>query len=123
MNYISYLHYASLAVFSWIFGYAGLYKVLKMPGMMKSMESLGFTEGQTLLIGVAEVLGVAGIIAGLFVSYVKNISVLFLLPFAIGAFTVHISYQHDFGHYRNSLLVCILPVIILLTDKSFRISL
>ena len=116
------VHYLALAYFSYIFGYAGLYKVIKKTSMMQSMQSLGFNETWTLVIGYAEVLGVAGLIAGLFVPHLKNASVLFLLPFAIGAFTSHMAH-HEFNHYYNSLIVCILPFVILLTDKHFRLEL
>ena len=116
------VHYAALAYFIYIFGYAGLFKVIRKKSMMASMESLGYNTFWTLVIGWAEVLGVTGLIAGLFLPHIKSISVLFLLPFAIGAFTSHMAHR-EFSHYRHSLTVCILPFFILFTDETFRLVL
>ena len=122
MDYKIILHYIALTVFTYIFGYAALYKILKMPGMMAGMKSMGFGETGTLLIGYAEALGVIGILVGLFFPYLKNLSVLWLLPFAIGAFTTHLAFHHNFMNYMNSLIVCVLPFVILATEKTFKIT-
>lgn len=116
-------HWIALAIFIYIFGYAGLYKVFKVPGMMEGMAEMGFGATWTLFIGLAEVLGVIGVITGLFIPPVKYISVILLLPFAIGAFTMHMGLHHPFSIYMNSLLVCILPIIILWTDDKFKLIL
>lgn len=91
--------------------------------MIEAMASIGFNETGTIFIGIAEVLGVLGILAGLFIPSIKNISVLWLMPFAIGALTVHMSYGHTISDYWESLTVCSLGVIILLSDKIFKIIL
>lgn len=115
------IHWIAIATVIYIFGYAGLWKIIGVPGMMEGMAEIGFGTTPTFLIGIAEVTGVIGVIAGLFYRPVKIISLLGLLPFAIGAFTVHMSYHHPFPVYLNSLLVCIMPLIILWTDEEFRI--
>lgn len=117
------IHWLSLGLFVWIFGYAGLYKIMGIESMMSGMEEIGFGKEATLWIGVAEVLGVLGILAGLYIHPVKIASVLLLWPFAIGALTVHLSYHHPISVYLNSLLVTVLPVIILWTEKKFSITL
>lgn len=122
MDFRIIVHYAALAYFSYIFGYAGLFKVIQKTSMMNSMQSLGFNRAWTLVIGYAEVLGVLGIVAGLFIPHLKNASVLYLWPFAIAAFATHMAH-HEFSHYFNSLAVTVLPVLILCTDKQFRLSL
>lgn len=123
MNYKNLVHWLSIAVYVFIFGRAGMAKVLKAPYMMEAMASIGFDENWTLLIGLAEVLGVVAILIGIYYPAVKNIAVIFLFPFAIGAFTVHMSYQHGFAAYWQSLVVCIMVILILWTDKKFRLIL
>lgn len=117
------IHWIALTVLIWIFGYAGLWKIFKVPDMIEGMAEMGFDLTITYLIGLAETAGVIGVIAGLFYRPLKIISVLCLLPFGIGAFTVHLSYHHPFSVYLNSLLVCIMPIIILWTDEKFKLTL
>ncbi|MNR42745.1 hypothetical protein D3C85_1612880 [compost metagenome] len=90
--------------------------------MMLSMQSLGFNKTWTIVIGVFELIGVILILIGIFQPQYKNAGLLFLLPFAIGAFTTHMAHQ-EYNHYYHSLLVCILTIVILATDKTFRIIL
>lgn len=117
------IHWIALALFFYIFSKAGIDKVFQKPGMMEGMAALGFNTQRTLIIGWLEVLGVVAIIVGLWVPMVKNIAILYLMPFGIGALTMHISRQDGFSDYYESLLVCILSVIVLLTDRSFSIKL
>ncbi|SNR54011.1 DoxX family protein [Flavobacterium sp. ov086] len=116
------IHWLSYAYYLYIFGYASLFKVFQKKSMMQSMLSLGFNKMWTIAIGALELFGVILIVIGLFQPYYKNAGILFLLPFAIGAFTTHMAHQ-EYNHYYNSLIVCILTVVILATDKSFRIIL
>lgn len=118
---IKIIHWISVTVFSFIFGYAGIKKLYQEETMMMGMEQLGFSVTWTLAIGFAEVLGTIGVLAGIFVRPVKIISVLLLMPFAIGAFTMHMSQQHPFGIYWQSLVVCLLSIIILWTDEEFEL--
>lgn len=120
---IQVIHWISILIFSFIFGYAGIKKLYQEEIMMMGMEELGFGTTWTFVIGLAEVLGTIGVLAGVFVNPVKIISVLLLMPFAIGAFTMHMSQQHSFGIYWQSLAVCLLSIIILWSDKEFKIML
>jgi hypothetical protein len=104
-----------------IFGYAGIYKIIKVPAMMEGMQSMGFGETATLLIGWAETLGVIGLIAGIFIPALKPISAIWLWPFAIGALTTHWSYHHPFAEYMNALIVTVAPVVLLATSNHFKI--
>jgi uncharacterized membrane protein YphA (DoxX/SURF4 family) len=119
---VSAVHWLAYAYYGYIFGYAGLFKIFKKKSMMTSMESLGFNETWTLVIGWAETLGVVGLIIGLFNPAVKNLSILCLFPFAVGAFTAHMAHN-EYVHFHQSLWVCILTFVILLTDKHFKIVL
>jgi len=116
------LHWTGFFVFAYIFGYAALYKVSQSPGMMQGMEAIGFGKTGTILIGWAEIIGVLGLLAGVFYPPVKPLAVLWLWPFAIGAFVVHLSYHHPFSEYRNALLVTVIPLLLLATDKHFSIQ-
>jgi hypothetical protein len=91
--------------------------------MMQGMEAFGFGESWTLFIGVAETLGVAGLLAGIFFPAVRNLAVLWLLPFAIGAFTMHMAHHHGPADYKESVICIVLGVLMLWTDKRFRIIL
>jgi uncharacterized membrane protein YphA (DoxX/SURF4 family) len=115
------LHWISFAVLIFIFGYAGIYKIIQLPGMMEGMKSMGFGTTATLIIGWAETLGVLGLITGIFIPVVKPVAVIWLWPFAIGALTAHFSYHHEFSDYLNALLVCIFSFLILNTDKHFKV--
>jgi hypothetical protein len=121
MKILIVMHWVAFAAFTWIFGYAGLYKVLKVPAMMEGMASMGFHESWTLAIGWAEVIGVVGLLASMFYPPMRSLAVLWLLPFGIGAFTAHMSYHHVFPHYLNAMLVCVLPIILLWTDRHFHV--
>lgn len=43
------------------------------------------------------------------------------MPFVIGAFTLHMSAQHLFSIYWQSLEVCVLSIAILWTDEEFEL--
>lgn len=117
------LHWISFAVLLYIFGYAGLYKIIKVPAMMQGMQSMGFGKTATLIIGWAETIGVIALILGIFIPVVKPVAAIWLWPFAIGALTTHFSYHHGLSDYCNALLVCIFPALLLATDNHFRITL
>lgn len=116
------IHWLSYCYYLYIFGYAGLFKVIQKPQMMQSMESLGFNKTWTIFIGFAEIIGVAALLAGIVEPKLKNAAVLYLFPFAVGAFVTHMAHQ-EYRHFYNSLIVCILSIILLLTDKQFYIRL
>lgn len=116
------IHWLSYAYYLYVFGYASLFKVFQKQSMMQSMESLGFNKNWTIVIGVLELIGVILIIVGIFKPQLKNMGILFLLPFAVGAFTAHMAHQ-EYQHFYNSLIMCVLTIVLLLTDKHFRIIL
>lgn len=116
------IHWLSYAYYLYVFGYASLFKVFQKESMMQSMQSLGFNKTRTIAIGVFELIGVLLILIGIFQPQYKNAGLLFLFPFAIGAFTTHMAHQ-EYNHYYHSLLVCILTIVILATEKTFRIIL
>lgn len=116
------IHWLSFTYYLYVFGYASLFKVFQKKSMMESMQNLGFNKTWTILIGIGELIGVILLIIGLFKPQYKNLAVLFLLPFAVGAFTAHMAHQ-EFHHFYNSLIMCILTIVLLLTDQNFKIIL
>lgn len=117
-----FIHWSCYLYYLYVFGYASLFKVFQKKSMMSGMNELGFNKTWTILIGVGELIGVLLLVIGLFKPPVKNLGVLILIPFAIGAFTAHMAHR-EYLHYYESLLMCIFSILILLTDKHFRIYL
>ena len=116
------IHWASYAYYLYVFGYASLFKVFQKKSMMQSMLSLGFDKTWTIAIGIGELIGVILLVIGMFVPHLKNTGILWLFPFAVGAFTAHMAHQ-EYHHFYNSLLMCILSVVLLWSDKTFAITL
>lgn len=115
------VHWTALIIYICIFGYAGLQKVFYFSGMMEGMAALGFGAKWTFMIGLAEVIGAIGVIVGFFIQRIKIISVLLLFPIAIGAFTMHMGHHHPLSAYWQALTICILSIVILWTDETFRL--
>jgi len=103
-------------------GYASLFKVFQKQSMMESMSNLGFGKIWTLFIGYGELLSVIGLIIGFWLHQVKTISIIWLLPFAIGALMVHFAHN-DYKYFYEALYCSVACIIILLTDKNFKIIL
>jgi len=116
------VHWTAYAYYVYLFGYASLFKVFQKDSMMDSMVSLGFNKTWTLLIGYAELLGVLGLLAGFWFRPAKNIAVLWLFPFAIGALMVHFAH-HEYEYFYGAFFGCVSSVVLLATDKHFRIVL
>jgi uncharacterized membrane protein YphA (DoxX/SURF4 family) len=116
------IHWLSYAYYLYVFGYASIFKVFQKKSMMQSMNSLGFNKIWTITIGLLELLGVILIVTGIFKPQYKNAGILFLFPFAVGAFTAHMAHK-EYVHFYNSLIMCILTIVLLVTDKNFRIVL
>ncbi|MEB2774373.1 DoxX family protein [Algoriphagus sp. D3-2-R+10] len=116
------IHWSSYAYYLYVFGYASLFKVFQKNSMMQSMQSLGFNKVWTIFIGVGELIGVMLLLAGILNPRLKNVGILVLFPFAVGAFTAHMAHQ-EYNHFYNSLIMCVLAVILLATDKNFKIAL
>jgi hypothetical protein len=106
--------------FTFIFGYAALFKVFEWPPMMEGMESFGFDRTWTLIIGYAELLGFIGLLAGLRYPLLLRLSILWLIPFSIGAFTAHMA-RAEYQHFHNALFCCIAAVVLILTDQRVKI--
>lgn len=107
--------------FTFIFSYAALFKIFERKRMMQGMVGFGFDTGWTLAIGYAELVGTIGLLLGLVYPLVLRLSVLWLFPFAIGAFTVHMA-RAEYHHFYNALFCCIAAVVLILTDKKLKIT-
>ncbi len=116
------VHWLSYAYYLYVFGYASLFKVFQKNSMMQSMQNLGFNKTWTILIGVGELIGVILLVIGFFKPQYKNLAILILFPFSIGAFTAHMAHQ-EYQYFYQSLIMCVLTVILLVTDKYFKIVL
>ncbi|MDR2270786.1 MAG: DoxX family protein [Sphingobacterium sp.] len=116
----SIVHWLSYTYYLYVFGYASLFKIFQKQSMMQSMDSLGFNKTWTLSIGIGELFGVLLLLIGLYRPEIKNVGILLLFPFAVGALTAHMAHQ-EYQHFYNSLIMCILTVVLLLTDKHFKI--
>lgn len=116
------IYWLSYAYYLYVFGYASLFKVFQKQSMMESMLSLGFNKTWTILIGVGEFIGVIFIVIGIFKPQLRNLGILLLFPFAVGAFTAHMAHQ-DYLYFYNSMIMCVLTFIMLVLDKNFKILL
>ncbi|WP_308993441.1 DoxX family protein [Mariniflexile litorale] len=114
------IHWVAYTYLVYAFGYASIFKVFQKQSMMENMRDFGFGQTWTLFIGYAELLGVFGLIFGIWIHQIKNISTIWLLPFAIGALMVHFAHN-DYTYYTTALYCCIACVILLATDKNFKI--
>jgi uncharacterized membrane protein YphA (DoxX/SURF4 family) len=104
-----------------IMGYAALYKVFEREGMMTGMESFGFNRTWTIAIGYGELLGVIGLLLGLKYPLILRIAILWLIPFAFGAFTAHMA-RSEYESFYNALFCCIAPIVLFLTDKRLKLT-
>ncbi|PKD20832.1 hypothetical protein APR41_12375 [Salegentibacter salinarum] len=116
------IHWIAYGYLVYAFGYASLFKVFQKPSMMENMEAFGFGKIWTLIIGYGELLGVLGLILGIWMHHVKNLSTIWLFAFAIGALMVHFSHG-DYKYFYTALFCCISCFIVLLTDENFKLIL
>jgi uncharacterized membrane protein YphA (DoxX/SURF4 family) len=116
------VHWLSYAYYLYVFGYASLFKVFQKTTMMQSMQSLGFNRSWTIIIGIGELVGVILIVIGIFKPALKNAGIIWLFPFAVGAFTAHMAHQ-EHHHFYASLIMCVLTIVLLATDKNFKMVL
>lgn len=121
-TFIQIIHWISYGYLVYAFGYASLFKVFQKESMMENMKNFGFGKVWTLFIGYGEILGVLGLIVGIWIHQVKNLSTLWLLPFAIGALMVHFAHG-DYKYFYTALYCCIACIVVLLTDNNFKIML
>ncbi|MEJ4089214.1 DoxX family protein [Galbibacter orientalis] len=115
-------HWGAYGYLIYAFGYASLFKVFQKQSMMENMNNFGFGKIWTLSIGYGELLGVIGLINGFWIHQVKNLSTIWLLPFAIGALMVHFAHN-DYKYFYTALFSCIACIALLITDKNFKILL
>ena len=115
-------YWLCFAYYIYVFGYASLFKIFQKKSMMESMLSLGFNQTWTMFIGFGELIGVLLLLIGIFKSPFKNVGIMVLFPFAIGAFTAHMAHM-EYHYFYNSLLMCVLSVTLLFLDKNFKIQL
>ncbi|MCX2679292.1 DoxX family protein [Galbibacter sp. EGI 63066] len=114
------IYWLSYAYYLYVFGYASLFKVFQKHSMMESMLSLGFNKTWTILTGVGELIGVILLVIGLIKPLLRNVGILLLFPFAIGAFTAHMAHN-EYHHFYNALIMCVLSIVLLVLDKNFKI--
>lgn len=119
---VTIVHWIAYCYYLYLFGKASLLKITHNDSMLDGMSALGFNKTWTLFIGYAELIGVLGLVSGLFIHELKNAAVLFLFPFSVGALMVHFAHG-DYKDYYDALLCTILSVLLLTTDKYFTISL
>lgn len=116
------IHWTAYSYYVYLFGYASLYKVFQQTTMMEGMKAFGFDKVWTLCIGYAELAGVISLVAGLWHHQLRNFAVIWLLFFAAGALMVHFAHN-DYMDFYDALSGCLAAVVILATDKYFRIIL
>jgi len=121
-NFKIIIYWASYVYYVYVFGYASLFKVFQKSSMMQNMQALGFDKIPTIIIGIFELLGVILMVVGIFKPAFRNMALLCLFPFAIGAFTAHMAHK-EYSHFYNALAMCILTITMLWADKNFRILL
>ncbi|MBO6588678.1 MAG: DoxX family protein [Muricauda sp.] len=121
-NLVRVSHWVAYGYLIYAFGYASLFKVFQKQSMMDNMSNFGFGKIWTLFIGYGELLGVIGLVVGLWRHQVKNLSTLWLFPFAIGALITHFAH-HDYEYFYTALYCCVASMVLLATDKNFKIIL
>ncbi|WP_242121588.1 DoxX family protein [Aestuariivivens sediminicola] len=121
-NLVQISHWVAYGYLIYAFGYASLFKVFQKQSMMENMSNFGFGKIWTLFIGYGEFLGVIGLVVGFWIHQVKNLSTLWLLPFAIGALITHFAHN-DYEYFYTALYCCIAGMVVLATDKRFKVIL
>lgn len=116
------VHWLSFAYVLYIFGKASILKVMRDEDMVQGMASFGFNGTWNLLIGYGELLGVLGLLAGIWRNKLKNAAALFLFPFSVGALMVHFSHG-DYWDFYDALFSACALIILLGTDNYFEIRL
>ena len=116
------IHWIAYVYFLYLFGYASLFKVFQKESMITNMNHLGFNKVWTLAIGYAELLGLIGLIVGLWFHQVKNASVLWLFCFAIGALAAHLAHG-DHIYFYGAIFGCITSLVLLITEAHFKLVL
>ena len=116
------IHWITYTYFVYLFGYASLFKVFQKKAMMEGMMAFGFNKTWTLFIGYGELIGLLALIIGLWFRPVKNIAIIYLLFFAVGALMVHFAHK-EYHEFYSALFGCMAAIILLATDKHFKLVL
>lgn len=119
---ITIIHWITYAYFVYLFGYASLFKVFQKITMMEGMLAFGFDKTWTLFIGYGELVGVLALIVGLWFHQLKNIAIIYLLFFAVGALMVHFAHR-EYHEFYGALFGCMAAIVLLTTDKHFKLVL
>jgi DoxX-like family len=119
MNLSTVLFYAALAIISFIYGAAGFMKIRGKEPMKSRMEEMNQGGSIMLTIGILEILGVIGI----WITPLRPLALVCLLPFSIGGLAAHIVLKHKFKE-RNipAVLMIILIIVALILDPGFSIN-
>jgi len=116
------IHWLTFCYYVYLFGYASLFKVFQKKEMMEGMKALGFNSTWALCIGFGELIGVIALIVGLWSHPLKNAAVIYLFLFAVGALMVHFAHN-DYVDFYDALFGAIAAIVLLVTDKHFKIVL
>lgn len=116
------IHWTAYGYYVYLFGYASLFKVFQKKAMIDNMEYFGFGKTWTLFIGYGELLGLIGLIIGLWYHQIKNASIIWLFLFAVGALMVHFAHG-DYVNFYGALFGCSAAVVLLVTDTHFKVTL
>jgi hypothetical protein len=119
---VQFIHWCAYGYVLYLFGYASLFKIFQKTSMMEGMTALGFNKMWTLMIGYGELMGVIGLLLGIWWHEAKNASVIYLFCFSLGALMVHFAH-HDYSDFYDALFGCVAAVILLSTDRFFSIRL
>ncbi len=114
------IHWLSFAYLAYAFGYASIFKVVQKESMMNDMAHFGFNKTWTLVIGYGELIGVVGLIGGIWRHEIKNMATLWLFPFSIGALMVHFAHN-DYEFFYTALYCSIACGVALFTEKHFKL--
>lgn len=120
MNVAQILFYVIIALISLVYSIAGFQKIRGKEPMKSRMEEMNQGGKIMLAIGITEILGVVA----LWIPSLRALSLLCLMPFAIGGLAGHIVLKHNFKE-RNipAVLMIILIIVALLLDPSYSINL
>ncbi len=111
--------YMIIAFISLIYAIAGFQKVRGKEPMKSRMEEMNHGGKIMLAIGILELIGVVA----LWIPNLRALSLLCLLPLAIGGLAAHIVLKHNFKE-RNipAVLMIILIIVALWLDPNYSIN-
>ena len=87
---------------------SGLAKIFKVPSVMKSMESVGVKPNQVQLLALLEILGGTGLVVGIWLTPLGELSALCLTLYFIGAVGSHLKAKHGFSEIAPAFLIALI---------------